>query len=314
MIDVENLTKIYGNTRSLDGLSFHVPEGEVLGLLGPNGAGKTTTMRVLTGLTRPDSGKARVAGFDTAGQHARIRALLGYLPEDSPVYPEMRVERYLRFMAGLKDIPPRRIAAEVDRVLGEVDLLPVRKRLIGNLSKGNRQRVGLAQALLGDPRILILDEPTVGLDPNQISEIRDLIGAMRGKRTVILSTHILPNVVKTCSRVVIIHEGRTVAEGPVDEIGKTLGGRRLQVRAKCPAAKLKEIVSGLAEVSGIKVESAERDGIASVSLPAPDSELRPALARAIVEAGIGLLEITESQPTLEDVFLRATATTRGLEE
>jgi ABC-2 type transport system ATP-binding protein len=310
MIDVRNLTKVYGATRSLDGLTFHVPEGEVLGLLGPNGAGKSTTMRILTGLTRPASGTARVAGHDVVTEHLKVRRLLGYLPEDSPVYPEMRVEEYLRLMGGLKDIPARHLRREVDRVLDETNLLHVRQRLVGNLSKGNRQRVGLAQALLGDPALLVLDEPTVGFDPKQIAEVCELIRDMRGQRTVILSTHILSNVSMSCSRVVIIKDGRTAAEGTVEDIGRTLGGRRLLVRvAGAPVARVREVVRDAGCFADNSVVATMEGNIARVLVErqeAPESR-RAAIARALVGAGMDLVELTELHPTLEDVFLHATA-------
>lgn len=310
MIEIENLAKYYGPTRSLDGLSFQVPEGEVLGLLGPNGAGKTTTMRILTGLTRPTRGRARVGGFDTVAQHGEVRRLLGYLPEDAPMYEEMRVEQYLRFMANMKDIPARQVRSEVDRVVDETDLQGWRKRLVSNLSKGTRQRVGLAQAILGNPKVVILDEPTVGLDPSQISEVRQLIARMKERRTVVLSTHILPEVSMTCSRVVIIKQGKLVAEGTLDEIGQRLGGRRIEFVARATQEAIRSAVAPVLEAGSEWIEQRDLEGglVRSVLGPAGDSAPSPAIARALVEAGIDLMELREVRPTLEDLFLRATAT------
>lgn len=304
MIEVENLTKLYGATRSLDGLTFSVPEGEVLGLLGPNGAGKTTTMRILTGLARPNAGRATIAGHDATRENLAIRKLLGYLPEDSPIYPEMRAEQYLRFMAGMKLLEHRNIKSEIDRVLEQTNLTQTRKRLVGNLSKGNRQRLGIAQALLGDPKVLILDEPTVGLDPTQITEIRKLVASLQSKCTVILSTHILENVAATCTRVVIINEGKTVAHGTPHEIGSALGGRRIEVRARATSKQLLNVI----EKIGTVLENHENGDIAIASIDPPlEKDIRAALARAVVGAGIDLVELHEIQPTLEDVFLRATS-------
>ncbi|MDK2971517.1 MAG: gliding motility-associated transport system ATP-binding protein [Candidatus Sumerlaeota bacterium] len=310
MIDVRNLSKFYGATRSLDGLTFSVPEGEVLGLLGPNGAGKTTAMRILTGQTRATSGSARVAGFDVATEHLKIRRLLGYLPEDSPVYPEMRVEEYLKMMAGLKDLPATHMKREIDRVLDETNLLGVRRRLIGNLSKGNRQRVGIAQALLGDPALLVLDEPTVGLDPKQIAEVCELIRSMRGERTVILSTHILSNVSMTCSCVVIIKDGRLVAEGPVETIGDRVRGRRLVLRVR--GGEENGVRSAVASAGGFPPEAIEVSTVdamlrVAVAVESGTEDKRAAIARRIVEEGWELIELTEDRATLEDIFLHATA-------
>jgi ABC-2 type transport system ATP-binding protein len=311
MIEVRQLTKLYGSTRSLDGLTLTVPEGEVLGLLGPNGAGKTTTMRILTGQTRATSGTARVAGFDAATEHLKIRRLLGYLPEDSPAYPEMRVEEYLRLMAGLKEIPAKRVKGEIDRVLDETNLLGVRQRLVGNLSKGNRQRVGIAQALLGNPALLILDEPTVGLDPKQIAEVCDLIRSMQGRRTVVLSTHILSNVSMSCSMVAIIKEGRLVAEGPVDTVGDSVRGRRLVVGVRgAEREAARTCVAGVAGTEPDRLEVTEQDGIVRLAVPLkPGTEdCRAAVAREVVARGWELLELREDRATLEDIFLKATAT------
>jgi len=218
MIEVAHLTKRYHKLVAVDDISFRVERGEVLGFLGPNGAGKTTTMRILTGALPATSGKVAVAGFDVFDAPLQVKRRVGYLPEVPPLYEELDVDAYLRFVARLKAVARRERRAEIERVLGICGLEDVQRRLIANLSKGYRQRVGVAQALLGQPEVLILDEPTIGLDPNQIVEIRDLIRTLSAAHTVILSTHILPEVVQLCRRVVIIHRGRIVADDTLDQL------------------------------------------------------------------------------------------------
>jgi ABC-2 type transport system ATP-binding protein len=217
MIEVSNLTKRYHDLVAVDDLSFQVARGEVLGFLGPNGAGKTTTMRILTGALPATAGKVEVAGFNVFEQPLKVKRRVGYLPEVPPLYDDLDVAAYLRFVGRLKGLR-KDLRTEVERVLGVCGLAEVRKRLIANLSKGFRQRVGLAQALLGSPDVLILDEPTIGLDPNQIAEIRALIRTLAEQHTVILSTHILPEVVQVCSRVVIIHRGKIAADDTLDKL------------------------------------------------------------------------------------------------
>ena len=213
MIQVENLTKRFGKRKAVDGLSFEVREGEILGLLGPNGAGKTTTMRVLTGYLSPTEGTVRINGIDVTKESGKARSLLGYLPEDVPLYRDMTTEDFLVFVSKLKGIPKTSRPKALDEVTELCKIHEVRRRLIGKLSKGFRQRVGLAQALLGSPKVIILDEPTNGLDPKQINEIRELIKSLKGKQTVLLSTHILPEVSAVSDRVLIINEGKLVAQG-----------------------------------------------------------------------------------------------------
>ena len=217
MIEVENLTKRYRDRSAIEGLSFRVNEGELLGFLGPNGAGKSTTMKILTGFLPPSSGTAKVAGFDVFENPLEVKRRIGYLPETPPLYPEMTVRGYLKFVASLKRLPGRGLKAEVDRVAGLTGVTEVMDRVIQNLSKGYKQRVGIAQALLGSPPVLILDEPTEGLDPSQRAEVRSLIKGLAGKHTLILSTHILPEVTMTCEKVLIINQGKMVA---YDEIQK----------------------------------------------------------------------------------------------
>ena len=211
MIKVENLTKSYGNFQALKGVSFTVKKGEILGFLGPNGAGKTTTMRILTCFFPATSGKASIAGYDVFEESLEVRKRIGYLPENVPLYPEMKVTDYLKFVAGVKGVSRKAINERVSVVMEECVLTHMSHKLVGQLSKGYRQRVGIAQALVNEPDVLILDEPTVGLDPKQIIEIRKLIKGLAGRRTVILSTHILPEVSMTCQRVIIINDGRVIA-------------------------------------------------------------------------------------------------------
>jgi ABC-2 type transport system ATP-binding protein len=218
MIEVSNLTKRYHRLMAVDGISFKVDQGEVLGFLGPNGAGKTTTMRILTGALPATSGQARVAGHDVFEEPLQVKRRVGYLAEVPPLYEDMNTSSFLRFVGRLKAVARKKLAAEVDRVLTTCGLGEVRTRRIGNLSKGFRQRIGVAQALLGDPQVLILDEPTIGLDPNQIVEIRGLIRKLSEDHTVVLSTHILPEVTQICSRVVIIHRGRIVADDKLENL------------------------------------------------------------------------------------------------
>ncbi len=318
MIEVRNLTKYYGRVRAVENIAFSAGDGDILGFLGPNGAGKSTTMRMLTCYTPPTSGEARVAGFDIRSQSLDVRRSIGYMPENTPLYTEMRVRDYVDFMARLKGLPGKTRRAAVDLALEETGLEHVSRRLIGNLSKGYRQRAGLAQALAGDPRVLILDEPTVGLDPAQIREIRSLIHAMRGRRTVLLSTHILPEVSMTCNKVVIINEGRIEASGTpenlLDELQETVETRAIFGDSGGGGA------TGVAE----SVEKAIRsvDGVRAVRIAPQTSsdegkgrfeavieverarEVRPALARAILAAGADLFELRAQGMTLEDIFLR----------
>jgi len=245
MIDVQGLTKRYRDLVAVDGLTFQVAQGEVVGFLGPNGAGKSTTMRILTGVLPATSGTARVAGFDVFEEPLEVKRRIGYLPEQPPVYPDLTPREYLRFCAGLKGLPSRRTAAEIDRVAGLTGLGEAMGRVIGGLSKGFRQRVGLAQALLGDPEVLVLDEPTVGLDPLQIREVRELVKSLAGRHTVVLSSHILAEVALTCQKVLVVNRGRLVDYDTLDGlIARHLPGRRVTLE---DVAFLEEIYAKLVE-------------------------------------------------------------------
>ena len=255
MIEVSRLTKRYRDLVAVDDLSFTVGKGEVVGFLGPNGAGKSTTMRILTGFLPATSGTARVAGFDVFEEPLEVKRRIGYLPEQPPVYDALTPRSYLRFCASLKGLPRQRVRDEIDRVAERTGVTAVMNRVIGNLSKGYRQRVGLAQALLGDPEVLVLDEPTVGLDPLQIREVRELVKSLAGRHTVILSTHFLPEVAMTCQKVLVIHQGRLVDFDTVEGlIARHLPGRRVTLE---DIAFLEEIYGKLVTAPPAVAEAAQ---------------------------------------------------------
>ncbi len=259
MIEVENLTKRYGPTVAVSDLSFTVQKGEILGFLGPNGAGKTTTMRVITGFLPPTQGKVLVAGYDVVEDPLEAKRRTGYLPETPPVYPDMTVDEYLAFVARIKGVSHRDIKARLAEVDEKCAITDVRRRQIGKLSKGYRQRVGLAQALIHNPDVLVLDEPTAGLDPKQIIETRELIKRLAGQHTVILSTHILPEVSKTCQRVVVINAGQIVAVGTPDELMRRLQGfSTLLVTAEGPAAEIIEKFQRVGGVNWVRAAGLQR--------------------------------------------------------
>jgi ABC-2 type transport system ATP-binding protein len=316
MIEVCGLCKTFGIRPAIQDVSFRVEQGEILGFLGPNGAGKSTTMRILAGCLAPSAGTARLAGYDIFEHSLEARRSLGYLPEQVPLYPEMRVEEYLRFAASLRVPNVRRIAKRFDEVLDRCGLVEVRDRPIGRLSRGYRQRVGLAQAILPNPPVLILDEPTVGLDPRQIIEVRQLIRDLAGDHTVLLSTHILPEVSTLCSRVVIIDQGRVVAEGSPEELSRAMrGGERLLLEVEGPAERIAEQLLDVPGVASVELRDGKEDR-ATGSRPyaflvqtVPGDEasaraVRRALAGAVVGAGCGLLELSAERMTLEDIFVR----------
>jgi ABC-2 type transport system ATP-binding protein len=307
MIDVQNLTKRYGRTTAVDGISFKVEKGEILGFLGPNGAGKTTTMRILTCYLPATDGTASVAGYDVFKSPLEVKKRVGYLPETPPLYPDMQVGEFLEFCARIKGVAPAQRAARLDEAIGKARVGDVRGKQIGRLSKGYRQRVGLAQAILHNPDVLILDEPTAGLDPKQILETRELIKGLAGDHTVILSTHILPEVAVTCGRVVIINKGRVVAEDTPDNLTHRLrgsAGLRVDVRGEAgPAADALSRVAGVASVRALPGET----GTASFAVePVAGQDVRAELARALVGQGLDLLGLQQVGMSLEDVFIRLT--------
>jgi ABC-2 type transport system ATP-binding protein len=306
MIEIENLRKEFGSTRAVDGVSFHVKRGEIIGLLGPNGSGKTTIMRILTGFFPPTSGTARVGGLEVEQHSLEVRKLIGYLPESVVLYPDMPVQRYLRFAAEVKDVPRGKVASRVEAVMKAVGLVEVRKREIGKLSKGYRQRVGLAQALIAEPELLILDEPTVGLDPNQVVEIRNLIREFRGQSTILLSTHVLPEVSVTCDRVIIIDRGHIIAEDTAEGLQRKLQGVfQTLVRVDGPEAEVASTLRGLPGVEAVAEERVPNDPVPRFRITSKEGEnVRKAIARTVVERGWSLLEVSPVTLTLEDLFVR----------
>lgn len=305
MIHVEGLTRYYGEKRAISDVAFDVNEGEILGLLGPNAAGKTTTMRILTCFMPPTSGTATVGGFDIFDQSMEVRRITGYLPENPPLYPEFSVNDYLDFVCRIKGVAKDRRSAEIDSVVEKASLGDVRKSIIGKLSKGYKQRVGLAQSLINNPKIVILDEPTVGLDPKQIIEIRELIKRLRGDHTIILSSHILPEIEQTCERVVIINEGKVVAEDTVENLVNRLkGGERIVLTVEGEEGKIRDTLSKLEFVKNI--ELSRNSGNEFQVTVESEQDIRKTLARTVVEQGFGLLELASDKFTLEDIFLHLT--------
>jgi ABC-2 type transport system ATP-binding protein len=310
MIEVQQITKRYGHLTAIERVTFRVEKGEILAFLGPNGAGKTTTMRILTCFLPPTEGTARVAGFDCIDQSMEVKRLIGYLPETPPVYQELTVMEYLMFVGRLRGMSGKALTAGIDRAIERVSIGSVKQRLIGNLSRGYRQRVGLAQALLHDPPVLILDEPTVGLDPKQILEIRELIKSLAGSHSVILSTHILPEATAVCQRVVIINNGRIVAEDTPAELSARLReSEKISVLLKAPPPNAAERLRALPGVLQVFAGAAPHTLIIECQL---GRDIREDLARFVVEQGWGLLELKLVSMTLEDVFLRLTQHEEGI--
>jgi ABC-2 type transport system ATP-binding protein len=304
MIEVQNITKYYGQVRALDHVSFEVQKGEIVGLLGPNGSGKTTLMRILTGFFPPTEGKVFVAGLDVETSSLEARRRLGYLPENVVLYPDMTVRSFLEFSARIKGDDAAQRKHQVDRALEECGVKHMAHRHIGTLSKGYRQRVGLAQALLCEPEVLILDEPTVGLDPHQVIEIRELIKSLGGKTTILLSTHILSEVGLTCHRVVIIDKGKIVAEDTAEGLSARIqGATRVFVRAAGPRAELQAALRLLPSVK----EVAE-----SFFVIAPDRTIAKDIAQLVVSKGWPLYELRPVTLGLEELFVRLTAEQESL--
>jgi ABC-2 type transport system ATP-binding protein len=307
LITVENLTKRYAAKTAIDGMSFQVEKGEILGFLGPNGAGKTTTMRIITGYMPATDGSVRVDGFDVFDNPIDVRRRIGYLPENPPLYLEMDVVGYLRFVAKIKGVPKDKLNAEVARVMERVSITDVKERIIAKLSKGYKQRVGLAQALLNDPPILILDEPTIGLDPKQIHEVRQLIKDLAGSHTVVLSTHILPEVEQTCHRVIIINKGKIVAvDTPKNLRFQLQGAQQISIEVDGPVS---EIMSKLKAMPGVVAVRTVADSDDRHRLQVEgelQKDIRNELARMIVQNGWGLYELQSATMSLEDIFLELT--------
>ncbi|GIW47395.1 MAG: ABC transporter ATP-binding protein [Deltaproteobacteria bacterium] len=308
MIRVQNLTKRYGERVAVNGISFEVQHGEILGFLGPNGAGKTTTMRIITGYMPPTEGKVEIDGFDIVEEPIEAKKRIGYLPENPPLYNDMTVESYLDFVADIKGVSRNEKRDNIEFTLERCGLAEVRRRLIGNLSKGFKQRVGIAQALVNNPSVLVLDEPTIGLDPKQIIEIRHLIKSLAGERTVILSTHILPEVTMICTRVVIINEGKIVLEESLERLsGKVEGAQSILLRVSRGGEDIRDrllSIRGVVDVDeGSSGEFIVRSG--------DGIDIREELAKTVVESGCGLLELRPLTHTLEEVFLKVISTEGG---
>jgi len=310
VITVSQLTKVYGQTLAVDHISFEVAKGQIVGFLGPNGAGKSTTLRMLTCYLPPTSGGASVNNFDIFHQSEKVRENLGYLPENVPLYTEMRVEEYLDFRGRLRKMSRQERNQRIHYVLERCWLKDVQRKVIGHLSKGYRQRVGLADALLHNPPVLILDEPTVGLDPAQIRETRKLIKDLGGDHTVILSTHILPEVEAVCDRAIIIASGKIVAQGSPDELRAS---RRMQARVlvecKGPAQEIESTLSRISGVGDVEILNGQGDGhyITAAIRPKESYDVREEVARAVLQHGWPLREIRLEHATLEEFFVQVTA-------
>lgn len=310
MIEVEHLSKVYGSTTAIQDVTFAVEPGEILGLLGPNGAGKTTTMRILAGYLPATSGTARIAGHEVHQDPMAVRQRIGYLPETPPLYPDMTVEGFLKFVARIKGVAAGDRPRQVNSALERCNLLEKRQILIRKLSKGFRQRVGIAQAIVHDPPAIILDEPTVGLDPRQIIDVRNLIKSLAGSHTIILSTHVLPEVSMTCNRVGIIHQGRVVATGTLEHLMVQLtGGIGYELEIAGNVKVVRQLLQGLPGIRLVEL-------IAELPLPdnrfqlrvvsEPGLDLGREIASTLVGAGVGLYEMRRSRASLEDVFLKLT--------
>jgi len=313
MIKVENLTKRYDRNVAVNDISFEVGKGQIVGFLGPNGAGKTTTMRILTCFMPPTAGTAKVAGYDVLEQPLEVKRRIGYLPEAPPLYPEMEVREYLTFVGRLKGIANADLPRRVKEVSERCAISDVSKKLISKLSKGYRQRVGLAQAILHNPDVLILDEPTAGLDPKQIHETRQLIRSLAGEHTIILSTHILPEVEQTCDHVIIISKGRIVAQDTVENLTSRLRGQEavLVEVGGADADSIRGALSAVAGVARITLRDS-RNGLHSFEVEsAPGQNVRAALARKVVESGWSLHELRSIAMSLEEVFLELTASEKA---
>ena len=305
MIEVEHLVKSYGQARAVNDISFKVEKGEILGFLGPNGAGKTTTMRILTGYLPATGGTARIAGFDVFEQSMEVRKRIGYLPETPPLYPDMTVSAYLTFVAQIKGVPVAEIPNRVAEAMKLATVAERKDELIKRLSRGYKQRVGIAQAIVHNPDVIILDEPTVGLDPNQIKEVRGLIKSLAGQHTIILSTHILPEVEVTCDRVVIINKGRIAAVDTTQNLTTQLkGGERVRLQANGSAEGLRSSIASIEGVRSVEVKSGA-DGLVTADIES-GADLRAQIAARVVSGGFDLLELRAVTLTLEDIFMQLT--------
>jgi len=308
-IEVTNLVKTFAGVAAVNDISFTLARGEILGFLGPNGAGKSTTMRILTGYLPATSGHVRICGFPVTTYPDEIKRRIGYMPENNPLPEDMRVSEYLYFRGRLKEVPRRKLGPRIDEVLELCDLKRVRHRIIGKLSKGYRQRVGIAETILAEPPVIIMDEPTIGLDPHQILIVRDLIGSLRGRMAVIISSHILPEIEVTCDRVMIINQGRVVAQGTPAALRREIFGHSTYiVEMAGEASSLSGALAGFEPVLSVAAEAqADPSGFRNVTLTTQsEAELGEPLLRALLGRGLRVRAISRQHPTLEDVFLAAT--------
>ncbi|MCX7977910.1 MAG: ABC transporter ATP-binding protein [Bdellovibrionaceae bacterium] len=311
MIEVRDLCKNYGPLKAIDRLNFTVRKGEVVGFLGPNGAGKSTTMKIITGFMAPTSGSASVAGFDVFENPLEVKKRIGYLPETPPVYGDMYVKDYLTYVARLKQVPKNSVQRLVARAIEKTNLGEVQNRLIQHLSKGFRQRVGIAQAIVSDPEVLILDEPTVGLDPHQMHEIRELIRELRGQHTIIISTHILPEVQVTCEKVIIINRGKIVAEDSIANLSTLEKGQsRIFVRLRREVQDLHKIIADIDGVLNVNGGVTQKEWKIDVR---GSEDTVEAISARLVNQGLGLVELSPQKVDLEDVFVRLTYGTQNTE-
>lgn len=309
MIEVKNLTKYYGKTKAIEDVSFYIEKGEIVGLLGPNAAGKTTIMRILTCFLTPNSGTAKVNGYDIFENPFEVQKSIGYLPERNPLYEEFRVDEFLSFVCETKGIRKKNEKIKkISKVIDECGLSDVKNKLIYKLSKGYKQRVGIAQALINDPPILILDEPTIGLDPKQIIETRNLIKNLAGKRTILLSSHILPEISMTCERVIIINEGKIVATDTVENLTSKLKGvKEIYLEVEGELEKVKNAICEISGVESVRIIPPVKEKINKyVVLTDKEKDLRKEISSKIVNSGFGLFEIRIEEMTLEDIFLKLT--------
>ena len=303
MIEVKNLTRYYGTRRAINNISFQIEKGEVVGFLGPNGAGKSTTMNIISCILPASSGSAKINGFDTFEQSLEIRKIIGYLPETPPLYSDMIVSDYLNFAAGVRGVDTKRISSSVDRVIEKCSLKDVSHRIIGRLSKGYQQRVGLAQSMVHDPEILILDEPTIGLDPIQIIEIRKLIQELTAEHTIILSSHILPEITQICKRVIIINEGEIAAVDSLGGLEASLRkSERLSLTVRNSENNIVEKLNGLDQV----ISTTNSEGNEYLIECALRSNLQDGIAKLALENNWGIIELKPVSMTLEDIFLKLT--------
>ena len=308
-IEVSHLVKTYGGVTAVSDISFTVAQGEIVGFLGPNGAGKSTTMRILTGYLPATSGSVKICGVPVATQPDEIKRHIGYMPENNPLPEDMRVSEYMYYRGRLKEIPRGKLGPRIDEVLELCDLKRVRHKIIGQLSKGFRQRVGIAEAILAEPPVIIMDEPTIGLDPHQILIVRDLIASLRGRMTVIISSHILPEIEMTCDRVLIINQGRVVAQGtPADLRREIFGLSTYKLEVAGPAETLERAIVGVdPELRVTEQTEPDAAGFRRVTLTTSrNDELGETLLATLVGCGLRVRALTRKQPTLEDVFLAAT--------